>query len=649
MDDYSLQLPTRPVSIGTLSPMQNLLRALVTPTNSMGYNTTTHWRGYVFARWVLSCVLALIVGVLAGAPARAADIVFRTPGASEDLSDELQSLSLSIQATTRADATAQDLLAAAQADYGRLTGVLYAEGYYSGIISILVDGREAAEIPPLANLGRVNRIAVTVNPGKRFAFAQAQVTPLAPGTEMPEGFRRGAVARADLVSDAARAGIDGWRDVGHAKADVAGQSITADHSASDLAVAIRLAPGPRLTFGNLLIGRKLNGSPSRVRPQRIREIAALPSGEVYSPEELERSAKRLRRTGAFSSVVLQESDTIGPNDTLDVTAQLNDAKRRRIGFGAELSSLEGLTLSTFWLHRNLLGGAERFRVDAEVGGIGGDSGGIDYKLSTRFERPATFTPDTSLYLMAAIAEMDEPDYRETSVELGAGVSHIFSDELTGEIGLAYRYNDITDDIGNRTIEQIAVPARLTWDKRDSTLDATKGFYIDLQADPFLALDSSTTGARVYVDARTYHSFGADNGLTFAGRAQAGTVAGASTTEVPPGQLFFSGGANTVRGQPYQSLGIDIGGGRRIGGRSFMAFSGELRADVTDKFGVVAFADTGFIGADALGQGTGRWHSGAGLGGRYATGLGPIRFDLATPLDDDAGSAFEIYIGIGQAF
>ena len=52
---------------------------------------------------------------------------------------------------------------------------------------------------------------------------------------------------------------------------------------------------------------------------------------------------------------------------------------------------------------------------------------------------------------------------------------------------------------------------------------------------------------------------------------------------------------------------------------------------------------------AFGGGTGDWHSGAGLGLRYDTGIGPIRVDVATPLDDDAGKSFELYIGIGQAF
>ena len=139
-------------------------------------------------------------------------------------------------------------------------------------------------------------------------------------------------------------------------------------------------------------------------------------------------------------------------------------------------------------------------------------------------------------------------------------------------------------------------------------------------------------------------------MTLAARAQAGSVAGAAISDIPPGMLFFSGGAGTVRGQSYQSLAVDLGGGQRVGGRSFLGFSGEVRADVGGKFQAVAFADTGFIGEDAWGIENGDWHSGAGLGARYATGVGPIRVDVAhPPLGSDAGQDFEIYIGIGQAF
>ena len=86
---------------------------------------------------------------------------------------------------------------------------------------------------------------------------------------------------------------------------------------------------------------------------------------------------------------------------------------------------------------------------------------------------------------------------------------------------------------------------------------------------------------------------------------------------------------------------------KTGGRSFIGLSGEVRTRIGARLGLVGFADAGFIAADLFDNGS--WHSGAGLGLRYDTGIGPIRLDVATPVGGDTGSGLQVYIGIGQAF
>ena len=153
-----------------------------------------------------------------------------------------------------------------------------------------------------------------------------------------------------------------------------------------------------------------------------------------------------------------------------------------------------------------------------------------------------------------------------------------------------------------------------------------------------------------LDARGYRTFGEARTTTAALRLQFGSIVGPELLGSPPIDRFYSGGGGTVRGQGYQSLAIDLGGGDRSGGASFAGLSAEARVALTEAISVVGFYDWGYIGANSFPDGTGGSHSGAGIGLRYDTGIGPIRLDIATPVSGGADSSkFYIYVGIGQAF
>jgi translocation and assembly module TamA len=587
--------------------------------------------------------LSLLMLPIAAPTAAAFEAQLVLAGGDEDLADDLKNVSL-VFAADRDDVTSpQEIIAAARADYSRLVAELYAVGRYGPVVRILVDGREAATIPPLMRIPRVDQVVIRVEPGPVFRFSEAAIAPLAPNTELPEEFAPGFPAPSGIIGDAASAGVSAWRGYGYAKAGVGEQSIVADHARNALAARIRIAPGPRVTFGNLvLIGE------SAVRDERLREITALPTGEIYSPDDIEDAAERLRRTGAFRSVVLREAETLGPNNSMNVSLNVVDEKPRRFGFGAEIESTEGLGLSAFWLHRNLLGGAERLRVEGEISGIGGETGGPDYEARTTFRRPATFTPDTDLTLLAEVEQLDEPLFFSRQVNLEAGLNHVFSDTLTASAAIAYRFADVRDGLGERQFQHLTFPLDVTWDRRNDLLNPTGGTYLEAEVMPYVGLDGSASGGRLAADMRAYTGFGGDDRFVLAGRLQLGSIVGSTIAETPPDLLFLSGGGGTVRGQPYQSLAVTTGGAR-TGGRSFLGLSGELRAGVTEKIQAVAFYDAGYIGPDSwIGDGD-NFHAGAGLGIRYQTGIGPIRLDVATPVAGNTGDGVQLYVGIGQAF
>lgn len=586
------------------------------------------------------------MSLLAAPHALATELTLTGVPRDSDLYGELRGGSLLAEQTAEGvEATTSELVAAAQADYRRLLAVLYDAGYFGPSVQIQLDGIEAANIPPVQPPRRIDRAVITVTPGDRFRFGATRIAPLAQGTELPEGFAPGEVARLGLLKETVSRGVEGWRAQGHAKARLENQELTARHQDNTLSADLRLAPGPRLRFGALSITGNRD-----VRTERIREIAGLPTGTTFSPEELRLAQQRLRRSGAFNAVALIEGETIVEGDRLPITAQVTEAKPRRLGFGAELSSLEGVTLSTFWLHRNLLGGAERLRLEAEVKGIGGNSGGEDYRLSARFERPATFNADTDFYTFANLEQLDEVNFFSRQFEIEAGIERIANENRTYELGVGLRTAETRDAFGEQRYTLLTLPLAAEFDYRDNVLDATEGYYIRASLTPFVALSGSDNGLRSYVDARYYRTFGEARPLTFALRGQLGSVYGPDLSEAPADYLFYSGGGGTVRGQPYQSLGVDLGGGNIVGGRSFVGLSAEARLSVTDRIGLVGFADAGYIGEEEFYDGGGEWHSGAGLGLRYATGIGPVRLDLAVPTSGpDVDEDFQVYIGIGQSF
>lgn len=578
------------------------------------------------------------------------DLDFTLQGGDDSLMSQIRATSLLVSAQDEGRVTGQDMLAAARGDYARILGVLYDNGFYSGLIDITLDGVEAATIAPLDAPKTVRKVVVKVDPGPIFRYSRAQIAPVAPGTKLPSEYHTGAIARTSDMKSAATEAVKGWRNVGHAKADVAQTDITADHAINKIDSRILLAPGPELRFGQLTIrGEK------RMDPRRLRKIAGFPEGERFDPEKLEDVRKRLRRSGVFSAITLTEADQVGPGNTLDVDLLVTEQKLRRLGAGFEYSNTDGLAVTGYWINRNLFRGGERLRVDAGVSDIGGDTG-RDYNLGVRLDRPATITPDTTGYLLAQVVSQQEEDYDLKSGTFGLGFTWLPSDKLTADIALQYRALRVDDDSGRSDFRLFALPGSVIWDKRDDPNDAKHGYWLSGGLTPFVGLKEGTgSGAQITAEGRAYYSFGADDKFTLAGRARLGTVAGPDIQETPRDYLFWSGGGGTVRGHSYESLGVEViqgpDGPVKTGGMSIVTLTAETRIQIREKIGLAVFADAGRVWEDSTWSGASGWQAGAGAGVRYKTPIGPLRFDLAAPVgggDGDDGGV-QVYIGLGQAF
>ncbi|WP_207063928.1 autotransporter assembly complex family protein [Motiliproteus sp. SC1-56] len=130
-------------------------------------------------------------------------------------------------------------------------------------------------------------------------------------------------------------------------------------------------------------------------------------------------------------------------------------------------------------------------------------------------------------------------------------------------------------------------------------------------------------------------------LRFLGRVDFAATASANFDRLPATLRFFAGGDNSVRGYDYQSLSPRDSDGERIGAPHQLVYSAELDYQFRESWALAAFVDQGdaFTGTEI------ELNTGAGVGLRWFSPVGPVRLDLAWPLDSEA-SGMRIHFSLG---
>lgn len=550
---------------------------------------------------------------------------------------------------------AAGLISTAQEDYRAILAALYSEGYYSGAIGIRINGREVTGLSLGSQLNDPIQVQVSVDPGPRYRFGKTDFInppPRPANIDLSESevlardrFRTGEIAYAEVALAAGDRAIEDWRTAGYPTADVGNRDVLANHDRNVLDVTIRMDPGPKANFGEVAVNNR-----GAVDADFIRYMAGIKPGDPFSPDDIKRASDRLNELGVFNVVRITEAEQVAPDGTLPITIETAPRKPRRIGAGATYSSVDGLGLEGYWLHRNLFGSAERLRFDASIGGLieNTDVADLDYSLGGTFTKPGVLSPDNDLILSLIAEQENFTDRLERSVTGQFGLSRWFSERLTGSAFLELKYSYVDDDLGEREFFTVGTPVSAVYDFRNDELDPTRGFYVAGRVKPFVELEYESAALRMAMEGRKYFPFN-EGKTVLATRLGYGTVLGGELLELPPSELFFIGGGGSVRGYEYESVGITVDGDE-IGGRSALEGSFEVRQRFLDNYGVVGFVDAGLVSADEFPTEGSDLKVGVGIGARYYTGLGPLRLDIAAPLDRDKGDpSVTFYVGIGQAF
>lgn len=575
--------------------------------------------------------------------------------ATGDVANAIRNASALLADQTAPASGAAGLLAKARSDYRRILGALYNQGYYGGAISILVGGKEAANLPVDTDLPDPVAVVLRVDAGPLFRFGDVSIVHRAPladndgdRVEAPEvaGFGAGLVARATVVARAEQLAVEAWRQQGHAEATVVDRQVVADHATDTVDVTITVAPGRHATVGQIGVS-----GTSRMDPAFVAQQTGLNPGDDYDPDDIARAEKRLARLDVFRAMRIEAAGAIGNDGVLPFNVIVEEQAERRFGVGATYSTIDGLGLEGFHLWRNLFGRAERLRLDAKVAGINWPiaTEEFDYAFGGTFTKPGFLNPDNDLVASISAERSVLPAYTETSASARVGLTQYLFDQLTLDGAAFYERSLFEDDFGTRNFSLAGLTGGLIWDARDNPSDATEGFYVNVTAEPFYEFYYGNPAFRTTAEVRGYLNLMGDKQLVLAGRAKVGALVGPDIDEIPPDRLFFAGGGGSVRGYGFKSIGVDGPGDTVTGGKYLVEGSLEARYKVTNDIGVVAFVDGGYVAADSF-PGLDQLRIGVGAGVRYYTGLGPLRLDVALPLNKRPGDPdYALYVGIGQAF
>lgn len=584
-------------------------------------------------------------------------------GGDSALRDRIEAASVLERLRERAPSGAAGLVRRALADRRDINAALYAAGYYGGIIRIRLAG-SAPDAPDIFQRVEAARargpvpVEIDLQAGPLFQFGRVELLEAAnrlPLAEAPSLTRLrlepGEPALATSIVRAEGAIIDHWRRMAHPFARVADKEVVADHKTNKVDVTFLIAPGPVATFGHFtVVGADF------LTPGFIEERIEITPGTPYSPEVLDRLRRRLLEYEAIASVRINEADRLAPDGSLPITIEVSARLPRYVGFSATYSSTDGSAINAYWGHRNLFGGGETLRLDAQVSWFGEKSEAVPnadpfgYKLAATFVKPGIYTAQDDLVANAAVLREVTNAYVREAVTLLAGVRHRYSDDLTLQVSLDLEQSQVEDSTGTNDYGIVGVPIELTYDSTDSKLDPSRGWRATATVEPFAYLGDAGAGPTLFRGSvSTYHAFDENKRFILAGRMAAGSIVGAGLYDVPPQRRFYVGGGGSLRGYDYQSASPRNEDGIIIGGRSFFEASVEARLRVTDTIGIVPFFDMGSAFASEWPDFDSIKYS-AGIGLRYYTAIGPLRIDLAFPLNPGPEDGdFGVYVSLGQAF
>ena len=645
-----------------------------------------------------SGVLLLIAVLLYGACAYAAD---PQPYKVEMASTGDSTLNSTLKATSELETLRKTapvgpfgLIGRARGDLERLKTVLESFGYYQSYVEIRIDGLPLDD----PNLGeeltsksqdQEAEVKITFSIGPQYHLRKIEIDgEVPPEAQKALGLESGAPAIAADVLAAGDRLLNALEDQGYAFAKVDPPVAYEDPPNRVLDVKFHAVPGQRVQIGAIQI-RGLKD----MKEEFVRKRLLVHPGEQYGASRIEAARKDLLALGVFSTVSVRVADKADNEGRVPIAFNTRERLQHAVSVNGAYSSDLGGSTGVTWTKRNVSGKADSLTLAAEAINLGGGTAanGMGYDVSGKYLIPDWKLRNQSLQTSVGAIRQYLDAYDQSAYTAGVTVSRKLSSIWTVSAGFNMEKEGITqhectaaqncilqdtcvpqanppalpclDQKFNYTLLTLPITALYNTTGQDSPLqDATHGLRVSFGITPTFSIGHPNTRffitqatASLYFDLKNIGLNKPPGRSILALRALGGLAAGASQFSLPPDQRFYAGGSGTIRGYRYQSVGPVFPNGNPVGGTAINAGTVEYRQRIGTNFGTAFFVDGGNVSKN-LSPFNGTLRFGVGAGVRYYTPIGPIRVDIAIPTQRRHGAntvnpddAFEIYIGLGQAF
>ena len=372
--------------------------------------------------------------------------------------------------------------------------------------------------------------------------------------------------------------------------------------------------------------------------------------EIFSLSKVNETQANIFQLGLFRSVVIDPVYD-DENHIANIAIVVKERKQGSVKIGGGFGTEDKLRGQVIWTQRNFLGGGRRLVVS-------GKASFITQRFETSVIQPFIAGKNSKLSGTLNFQRDDVPSFKGKSFLATIAMSKNFLKYYSVFGSLNVQFSNVEDSATRTPEERSRENFFLTFidygferDTTDNVLNPTKGTVVSTGLESsFTALGSDVNYLKGTIELRGYKKYW---NTIFAKKLTVGVIqpfGDTQTLNIPIFKRFFAGGSTSMRGFPFQKLGPLDNNNDPLGGNSLLVGSFEVRYPIYGDFGGVAFFDYGNVYTEEWNYDLSRLKYAPGLGLRYDTIIGPVRFDVGYALNPEPGiRRIQFFISIGQAF